>query len=103
MLLGVTAFPVACLLFVLWMGAIEDSIPAGVRRAVREPDPPPILAVPVRRTAACEAADWWESAVAADLPSPGTGPGVDTIPGQRVPAAVLATSVLPAPGPLAGT
>lgn len=102
MLLGVTAFPVACLLFVLWMGAIEDSIPAGVRRAVREPDPPPILAVPVRRTVAVSV-DWWESAVAADLASPGTGPGVDTIPGQRVPAAVLPTSVLPAAEPLAGT
>lgn len=51
-LLAATAFPVACLAFVLWMSALEDSIPAGVRRAVREADPPPILALPVRRTAA---------------------------------------------------
>ena len=43
-LLAVTAFPVGCLAFVLWMGVIEDSIPAGVRRAVREPGPAPILA-----------------------------------------------------------
>ncbi len=63
-LLAVTAFPVACLGFVLWMGTIEDSIPAGVRRAAREPDPAPILAVPVRRTAAAQAPGWWESVVA---------------------------------------
>ena len=49
------ALPGLCLAFVLWMGVIEDSIPSGVARAVREPDPAPILAVPVRRTATAAA------------------------------------------------
>jgi hypothetical protein len=115
-LLAVTAFPVACLGFVLWMGTIEDSIPAGVRRAAREPDPAPILAVPVRRTAAAPASGWWESVVADANPaldgaephtrpagtphSTDTNPTLDGIPEQRTPAA---TPVLPAPEPLAGT
>ena len=51
MLSVVVAFPVACLGFVLWMGRVEDSLPGAVRRAVRTPDPPPVLAIPVRRPA----------------------------------------------------
>lgn len=114
-LLAVTAFPVACLAFVLWMGVIEDSIPAGVRRAVREPDPAPILAVPVRRTAVPEAAGWWESVVTDAKPaldghephtqhagtphSTDANPTLDGIPEQRTPA----LPALPAPEPLAGT
>ena len=117
LLLAVAAFPVACLAFVLWMGVIEDSIPAGVARAVREPDPPPILMVPVRRTAAADAPGWWESVVADGDPaldrrepvtepvgtphSTGANPALD-IPEQRTPAPVLPT--LPsAAEPLAGT
>ena len=121
-LLAVTAFPVGCLAFVLWMGVIEDSIPAGVRRAVREPDPAPILAVPVRRTAAAEAPGWWESVVgdavnpALDTREPHTrragtphstpaNPTLDAIPEQRTPAPAptLSAPTLPAPEPLAGT
>ena len=129
-LLAVTAFPVACLGFVLWMGVIEDSIPTGVRRAAREPDPAPILAVPVRRTAAAEAAGWWESVVTDDDPAPdghelhsqrvgtphptGANPALeDAIPEQRTPSTALpapapapASSPAPAaptPEPLAGT
>ena len=49
MLLVTTAFPVGCLLFVLWMGRIEDSLPGAVRRAARKPDPEPVLAIPVRQ------------------------------------------------------
>jgi hypothetical protein len=110
-LLAVTAFPVACLGFVLWMGVIEDSIPAGVRRAAREPDPAPILAVPVRRTSA-PAPGWWEGVVA------DANPALDGIPEQRTPAASAlpapalpdatpalpaAATTLPTPEPLAGT
>ena len=119
-LLFVTAFPVGCLAFVLWMGVIEDSIPAGVRRAVREPDPAPILAVPVRRTAAAaEAPGWWESVVAdtdpaLDTREPHTRPAgtphstdatptLDAIPEQRTPAPTPSLPGLPAPEPLAGT
>lgn len=119
-LLAVTAFPVACLAFVLWMGVIEDSIPTGVRRAAHEPDPAPILAVPVRRTAAAPAPGWWESVVADAAPvdatpaldghepriepagtphSTGTNPAPDGIPEQRTPA----PAPVPAPEPLAGT
>lgn len=47
-LLAAALFPVACLGFVLWMARIEDSIPDAVRRATRTPDPPPVLAIPVR-------------------------------------------------------
>ena len=117
-LLAVTAFPVACLAFVLWMGVIEDSIPTGVRRAVRQPDPAPILAVPVRRTAVPEAAGWWESVVtdanpALDDHEPHTrhagtphstdaSSTVDGIPEQRTPA-TLPTPALPTTEPLAGT
>ena len=122
LLLAVAAFPVACLAFVLWMGVIEDSIPAGVARAARQPDPPPILMVPVRRTAAADAPGWWESVVADGNPaldgheldghepttepagtphSTGASPALD-IPEQRTPAPVL--PALPAAAePLAGT
>ncbi len=116
LLLAVAAFPVACLAFVLWMGVIEDSIPAGVARAVRQPDPPPILVVPVRRTATADAPGWWESVVAdgdpalaghepttepAETPHPTpANPALD-IPEQRAPAPAL--PAIPAAEPLAGT
>jgi hypothetical protein len=48
-LLAAAIFPVACLGFVLWMARLEDSIPEAVRRATHTPDPPPVLAIPVRR------------------------------------------------------
>ena len=47
MLAVVVTYPVLCLGFVLWMARFEDSLPAAVRKAVRTPDPPPILAMPV--------------------------------------------------------
>ena len=47
MLATVVVFPVLCLGFLLWMAAIEDSLPEAVRKAERQPDPPPILAIPV--------------------------------------------------------
>jgi hypothetical protein len=48
LLLAVAAFPLACLGFLLWMTHLEDTLPAAVRKAVAEPDPPPIVAIPVR-------------------------------------------------------
>ncbi len=50
-LLASALFPVGCLAFLLWMSRIEDSIPDAVRKATRMPDPPPVLAIPVRRPA----------------------------------------------------
>ena len=43
----VFTFPLLCLGFLLWMARLEDSLPAAVRKAERQPDPAPILAVPV--------------------------------------------------------
>lgn len=43
----VITFPLLCLGFLLWMARLEDSLPAAVRKAERQPDPAPILAVPV--------------------------------------------------------
>ena len=51
MLAVVVTYPVLCLGFVLWMARFEDSLPDAVRKAVRTPDPPPILAMPVRPSA----------------------------------------------------
>jgi hypothetical protein len=50
MLLGALAFGPACLAFLLWLGHLEETLPQDVRRAQRRPEPPPILAIPVRRT-----------------------------------------------------
>ena len=47
MLAMVVTFPLLCLGFLLWMARLEDSLPAAVRKAERQPDPAPILAVPV--------------------------------------------------------
>lgn len=47
--LAVVLFPVLCLGFLLWMSRLEDAIPDAVRRSVRTPDPPPVLAIPLQR------------------------------------------------------
>jgi hypothetical protein len=44
------AFPLLCLAFLLWMARFEERLPDAVRRTVRQPDPPPILAIPIQRT-----------------------------------------------------
>ena len=51
MLVGVTLFPVACLGLLLWLTHLEETLPRAVRAATREPAPPPITAIPVRRSA----------------------------------------------------
>ena len=48
MLLGAVLFPVAGLGLILWLDHLEQSLPEAVRSAGRRPDPPPILAMPVR-------------------------------------------------------
>ena len=47
-LAGAATMPVGAFAFLLWMARLEDTLPADVRRAQRQPDPPPILAIPVR-------------------------------------------------------
>lgn len=47
MLATVVTFPIVCLSFLLWMAHLEDTLPAAVRRAGRQPDPAPIREVPV--------------------------------------------------------
>ena len=49
MLLGVTLFPVAGLGLLLWLTRLEETLPSDVRSALRAANPPPVLAVPVRR------------------------------------------------------
>ena len=48
MLLGAMLFPVLGLGLILWLTHLEETIPRDVRKAQREPPPPPILRVPVR-------------------------------------------------------
>jgi hypothetical protein len=47
-LLGVMLFAPALLGFLLWLGHLEDTLQRDVGRAMRRPEPPPILAIPVR-------------------------------------------------------
>jgi hypothetical protein len=49
-LAGAVLFPLTCLLFLLWMSHLEDTLTRDVHRARRRPEPPPILAIPVRRS-----------------------------------------------------
>ena len=48
---GALLFPVVGLVFLLWLAYLEDTLPRDVHRAVRKPDPAPILALPVRKPA----------------------------------------------------
>jgi hypothetical protein len=51
-LAGALLFPPMCLVFLLWMSHLEDTLTRDVHRARRRPEPAPILAIPVRRPAA---------------------------------------------------
>ena len=44
--------PLLGLALLLWLAHLEDTLTRDVQRARRKPAPPPILAVPVRRTSA---------------------------------------------------
>ena len=95
-LLAATTFPLVCLGFLLVMARLEDSIPAGLHRIGRTPDPAPIVAVPVRRTAPRGPAE------AATRPiSTGREAQLNGIPVQR--SEPPATPVLPATAPAAAT
>jgi hypothetical protein len=48
MLAGALVFAPALLAFLLWLSHLEDTLERDVRRAQRQPEPPPILAIPVR-------------------------------------------------------
>jgi hypothetical protein len=50
MLLGAMLFPVAGFALLLWLTHLEETLPVAVDAARRKPAPPPILAVPVRRS-----------------------------------------------------
>jgi hypothetical protein len=112
-LVAATTFPLVCLGFLLVMARLEDSIPEGLSRIGRTPDPAPIVAVPVRRTTAEVPAQVRETP-----PSTVRNPTLNGIPVQRSeppatpvlpPAAataatpVLPPAVAPEPEPLAGT
>jgi hypothetical protein len=81
-LVAAAVFPVVCLAFVLWMGRIEDTLPASVARSLRRPDPPPVLRVPVRRPA-----------VAMSIPAQRTGPAAAVVPLTSPLSAVVAPAV----------
>ena len=67
MLAMVVTFPLLCLGFLLWMARLEDSLPAAVRKAERQPDPAPILAVTVVPREVEPAPATTEAAVATSL------------------------------------
>ena len=48
-LAGALMFAPALLGFLLWLSHLEETLQRDVRRAQRQPEPPPILAIPVRR------------------------------------------------------
>ena len=48
MLAGALAMPLGAFGFLLWLAHLEETLPADVRRAQRRPEPPPILAIPMR-------------------------------------------------------
>jgi hypothetical protein len=45
------AFPIVCLLLVLWLAHLEDTLVRDVRRSERKPEPPPILRIPAQARA----------------------------------------------------
>jgi hypothetical protein len=47
-LVGTMLFAPALLGFLLWLSHLEDTLQRDVGRALRRPEPPPILAIPVR-------------------------------------------------------
>jgi hypothetical protein len=69
MLALVVTFPVLCLVFLLWMAWLEDSLPDAVRKAERRPDPPPVLAVAVTpRAPVPVTAEVWDTTGAGEAP-----------------------------------
>jgi hypothetical protein len=48
-LVFVAVFPLALFGFLMWLTYLEDTLPRAVSRAGRQPDPAPILRIPVQR------------------------------------------------------
>ena len=46
---GALLFPAVALVFLLWLTRLEETLERDVRRSMRKPAPPPILAMPVRQ------------------------------------------------------
>ena len=74
---GALLFPAVALVFLLWLTRLEETLERDVRRAMRKPAPPPILAVPVRQRVA--------PPVATPIPEQRHAPVVETS-GDVVPA-----------------
>jgi hypothetical protein len=47
-MVGALLFPLIGLGLLLWLTHLEETLPRAVDQARRKPDPPPILAIPVR-------------------------------------------------------
>ncbi len=45
------SFPIACLLLVLWLARLEDTLARDVRRSEHQAEPEPILRIPVQALA----------------------------------------------------
>jgi hypothetical protein len=91
-LVTAAVFPVVCLGFVLWMGRIEDTIPASVARSVRRPDPAPVLRVPVRRPRPATVVTTAPASTPARIPAQRADAAAPVIPaGPAAPAAPAGT------------
>jgi hypothetical protein len=77
-LLGSLSFAPALLAFLLWLSHLEETLQRDVGRALRQPEPPPILAIPVRRPA--------EPAAPTVIPEQRTAPEVELDGPDAVPA-----------------
>ena len=74
--------PMLGLALLLWLAHLEDTLPQDVQRARRRPEPAPILAIPVRATAASRP-------VPVSVPAQRTAPEADRVP-DVVPGAAMA-------------
>ena len=66
MMAGALLLPALAFALLLWLTHLEETLPRDVRAGMRDPEPPPILAVPVR-----------------DVPRVRTVRAVASIPAQR--------------------
>jgi hypothetical protein len=74
---GALLFPLLGLGLLLWLTHLEETLPRAVDRTRRRPDPPPILAIPVREpqpaTVRIPRQRVSAQTVAASLPEPSLG------------------------------
>ncbi len=67
---GVLLSPLLGFGLLFWLAHLEDTLPRDVDRARRKPDPPPILAIPVRRVAPTQAVTPTPPAIPAQRTAP---------------------------------